>query len=553
MWITCRKDGYYLSFGATTYSALGIMKGPLRLQISKNVSKRDNYRSFESLKPFFSKVSSIILVSDLPPFMREMNFPNLGDIQVCHNPNSYSITDSERFFFFLIKHRNTLTNIHFSDISFHYFERNKLPENVLDKLVWSKLTYLDITGDILDMDLIRTMVKSPHLESIKIRNTYSKINNKYHGIRYQFSIKRGSNKLLETLCSVKRSKLQCLSLVNCDIEGLPNTMSNLTNLTYLGLDINHLRIIPEAIRGLKGLNELSLDNNYIETIPSWLSEIETLTEFSINSNQITTFPILPSLEKINLNNNSIGEIPIEIDQMVNLERLNICNNKITTIPVEITTLHNFNIINYHENEIIYLPPQVERFLLRIQDQYHYGTVYNDAQNVHNTMIQKCFRESMNRLTRNKPALTFPQTMNEIESSTLKGGNFKKLTAFCECDEVVMGLNLTISEVIVAVWDRIRNHKDREEIINVLNIEIQDAKNMCFTGRVTRIVNCLCGFDSDVVMNISDSEQISNIINMLKIKYPDDESLEKLREEFKGEMKERGYNDELIEEWAVHIE
>jgi hypothetical protein len=53
------------------------------------------------------------------------------------------------------------------------------------------------------------------------------------------------------------------------------------------------------------------------------------------------------------------------------------------------------------------------------------------------------------------------------------------------------------------------HKD--EIKRVLNIEMDESVCKCFTGRISRLINCLNGFDPLVNINIYESEQISQII------------------------------------------
>jgi len=70
------------------------------------------------------------------------------------------------------------------------------------------------------------------------------------------------------------------------------------------------------------------------------------------------------------------------------------------------------------------------------------------------------------------------------------------------------LNVTFEEVLIAVWSKIRNHINKEEIIKVLNIEMLDSECKCFTGRLTRLVNCLAGFDENIKMEISANEQMN---------------------------------------------
>ncbi len=68
--------------------------------------------------------------------------------------------------------------------------------------------------------------------------------------------------------------------------------------------------------------------------------------------------------------------------------------------------------------------------------------------------------------------------------------------------------------------------------------------------MTRLVNSLNGFDNDVIINISDNQQIGNVLGLLMNKYSDKEEFTK--EAFK-ELKERGYSDKKIEEWLKDLD
>jgi len=48
-------------------------------------------------------------------------------------------------------------------------------------------------------------------------------------------------------------------------------------------------------------------------------------------------------------------------------------------------------------------------------------------------------------------------------------------------------------------------KNSNEIKEVLNEEIKDSLCKCFTGRLSRMINCLSGFDPRVQVKISESE------------------------------------------------
>ena len=92
------------------------------------------------------------------------------------------------------------------------------------------------------------------------------------------------------------------------------------------------------------------------------------------------------------------------------------------------------------------------------------------------------------------------------------------------------------------------HQNRDDILQILNQEISDGICMCFTGRLTRLLNTLVGFYPDVQIQISDSEQITNIITTLNKRFEGDE----LKEAVKKELEERNYSPEVIEEWSSYI-
>ena len=85
--------------------------------------------------------------------------------------------------------------------------------------------------------------------------------------------------------------------------------------------------------------------------------------------------------------------------------------------------------------------------------------------------------------------------------------------------------------------------------------MNDSICKCFTGRISRLVNCLNGFTDLVKINISDNQQIGNIISIIKNKLLVDNnySIEKHKELVKKELIERDFKDNIIEEWINFIE
>ena len=118
------------------------------------------------------------------------------------------------------------------------------------------------------------------------------------------------------------------------------------------------------------------------------------------------------------------------------------------------------------------------------------------------------------------------------------------------------LLLTFGEVLWYVLMTIKKDfsvEEQVEIKAILNTDMDDALCKCFTGRISRVVNCLSGFSELVNIQIKDESQIGNIIVLVRDKLGDNYSVEKHKEEVEKELKERGYNEEVIEEWVSYIE
>ena len=98
-----------------------------------------------------------------------------------------------------------------------------------------------------------------------------------------------------------------------------------------------------------------------------------------------------------------------------------------------------------------------------------------------------------------------------------------------------------------------NIETQNEIKKILNQEIQDTECKCFTGRMNRVVNCLNGFSKLVKIEIKSSDQIGNIIFLIKDKLGTEYTIDKHKELVKQEMLERNYPEQEIEEWLSHIE
>lgn len=120
--------------------------------------------------------------------------------------------------------------------------------------------------------------------------------------------------------------------------------------------------------------------------------------------------------------------------------------------------------------------------------------------------------------------------------------------YCEDKTVHSLLGITFEEALIAVINEVEKNENKEEILKILVQEMKDSEFKCFTGRISRLINCLNGFSENVSINISENEQISNIIIVLKNKFTGEE----LKNKIKEQLKEININDEIIEIWISEI-
>ena len=346
--------------------------------------------------------------------------------------------------------------------------------------------------------------------------------------------------------------LQVLYLSDNKLISIPREIGQLVNLKQLSLSYNKLTSIPSEIGQLINLQRLNLSGNQLTSIPPELGQLVNLKELYLYKNNLTSIPPelgqLVNLKQLWLSSNQLVSIPPELGQLRNLQCLDLSSNQLTSIPPELGQLINFLCLYLQGNPIDYLPPPIQRLLDR---QKQGQQVYQDKQSIHNSGIQKSFRESVNRLLSTKPEISLERTLEEIVNSELSDNCKSSLVDYSSRENIHGELNITFGELLIAVWDRIRTHENKQDILPILSQEMSDALCMCFTGRITRLVNSLSGFVPEVEIKISDNEQISNLVIVTKDKIiPYD--IETHKTLFKKEMEERGYSIDIINEWMSYL-
>jgi len=378
-----------------------------------------------------------------------------------------------------------------------------------------------------------------------------------------------SNNNLTSLPSSLPESLQILDCYNNDLTSLPSNLPE--SLRGLYCSNNKLTSLPSTLP--ESLQKLWCSGNNLTSLPSSLPE--SLQILNCSNNDLTELPSkLPeSLRGLYCYNNKLTELPSKLPESLkilycynnnltalpsklpeSLQELDCYNNNLTSLPINLHELRNLTYVSYINNEIEYIPPQTTRFLNRLKNAgMTQPKLYNDRQNVHDHQIQESIRNSTNSVMAYKPSITIEEMNEEIVSNTVLTEVTKRLLMEYYGDESIHGvMGITFKELLLAVWSIIRDHKEGNEIIGIMNTEMADADCKCFTGKMSRLINCLNGYDDRVVITMAENDQIGNIIIIEKEKMGEYD-VEKHKSNVKIAMEERGYTKETIEEWIGYIE
>lgn len=150
-----------------------------------------------------------------------------------------------------------------------------------------------------------------------------------------------------------------LDLSHCNIfEIHPLLFSHLPSLERLDLASNNMRYVPQAFRNLSRLTRLSLEGNHIEAIGrDSLKDLETLYDLNLRKNRIWiiqngAFTKLLRLGMLNLGHNFITDLPNQLfDGLIQLKTMHLEANRITAVDCTFRLLLNLRNLYLNNNQI----------------------------------------------------------------------------------------------------------------------------------------------------------------------------------------------------------
>ncbi|MEA5532792.1 COR domain-containing protein [Crocosphaera sp. XPORK-15E] len=157
----------------------------------------------------------------------------------------------------------------------------------------------------------------------------------------------------------KENNLITLYLSRNKLTNLPESLTNLTQLTTLYLSQNQLTNLPESLTNLTKLTRLDLSYNKLTNLPESLTNLTKLTRLDLSRNKLTNLPEsltnLTQLTRLDLSGNELTNLPESLTNLTQLTRLDLSGNELTNLPESLTNLTQLTALNLSYNKLINLP------------------------------------------------------------------------------------------------------------------------------------------------------------------------------------------------------
>jgi len=233
------------------------------------------------------------------------------------------------------------------------------------------------------------------------------------------------------------TKAIVLNLSGLNLTTLPESLGNLSNLTYLGLSRNQLTTVPESLGNLSNLTRLYLDQNQLTTVPESLGNLSNLTLLHLDQNQLTTVPEslgnLSNLTELFLSQNRLTTIPESLGNLSKLTQLSLYQNQLTTLPDSLGNLSNLTLLYLYQNQLTTLPESLGNLSKLTELYLHQNQLTTIPESLGNLSNLTELDLSDNQLT------TVPESLGNLSNLTELYLDYNQLTVVPECISRLTGL------------------------------------------------------------------------------------------------------------------
>jgi hypothetical protein len=372
-------------------------------------------------------------------------------------------------------------------------------------------------------------------------------------------------KLPNQLEYINMNGCNCFSMDHWFKNDLPNLhsihlkMNRLNKMPHIPQNVISLDVSNNSIRKLPtencfplNLQHVDLSDNLLEELPIWMIDLNPDIQIKINGNKFWF--------------SHYGE-SISLNKKVDINLLRLSDRYFNPLITE-KLLKQMQRNNEYETFILDHPEyaiQETETARRLPGNYHRRehtaptkpakkTIAEQGQNVHNSDIQDSFSDCV-KIIMNSEEPKNPNYLNSFYYYyILDGLNISNNLLFinhvkhmCETDTSIVSRNgVTYGEIFERIWAITQAHEHKNEIRSILREDVYNARNVCFTGKVTKLVNSLSGFVDGISVGYSVKEQINNRVIMIMRENEDTPLL--IKDKVKEALNELKIPEDKQHEW-----
>lgn len=360
----------------------------------------------------------------------------------------------------------------------------------------------------------------------------------------------------ETLLNYRN--ISSIYINNCDFEKSTIQFSLFKNLNELIIENCKLKIFPKIDKCNK-LKNINFSSNYLTKIECKFPKKLEYVNFA--NNQLTEFSIINyddnnlQLKHLNLNNNNFINIPNYIYTLIKQNCIILIENNDFWFEKQLENIPLFNQIDYLNekfDEILPIDIRKSDFLeiitnLNLTKLYDYllendiqidlnfdlfqekteieqtlrftNLTTDDSENVHLSSVQKSILNCVHFLMNSKKEFPYIKDYlillqeeynhsNQVCNLLEIFNNYTEIHSLSECK---------ISDILERIYVLINLQEDlnsKNTLFNILETEIIEIRDLCFTGKFSRLINVLSGFVPEINIGISEQEELNDRIIVL---------------------------------------